>query len=323
MAGKEFSHLLTKKMIHLYFDRKKSFDKIGKLIGCCGPTVRYRIVKSGLTPRKQGEYCTDLKNDFDISTIELAQFLGNVAGDGCVQKYAVGYTNFSKEAAERFRFIVKKQFDIHTGIYRRKVHNVYLCMACSKNLAIWVKKMFAGKVKHNVVCLPNIVVVGDTKFKSNFLAYLFGDDGSFSVDAGGHHRLSLYSSSECLIFGIKKILKNDFSIESKIRKPVRADGRVCYYLNVDRLVSILRFQQKINFSPYSKFVRGKNCGLFKKDVLDEWAVRRYRVCVDCERYIFYRPIQSNRCKKCAKIHRRIEKIKCEKARYYNKKNKKI
>ncbi|MFH1234521.1 MAG: LAGLIDADG family homing endonuclease [Candidatus Diapherotrites archaeon] len=236
-------------------------------------------------------YKKPLKKGFDKSRVGLAQFLGNITGDGHIGKTSISYTNSSLTAVRQFKKNLKKQF----GIARAsELHypTFYRTNASSVLLGEWLHRAFEGNILSRNKIVPEIVRAASDRFKGNYLAYLFGDDGGFIVDRGTP-RLTLTSKSRRLAYGVKKMLKEDFGIDCYI---VKCN---CYVVTITKNSQVILFCNKIGFSPFSKVSKGKKKGEPKQKILKEWVQPRMnRKCVDCGNDIAQLQIKCKRCEGC-------------------------
>ncbi|MCX6802805.1 MAG: hypothetical protein NT067_06895 [Candidatus Diapherotrites archaeon] len=238
-----------------------------------------------------------LKDGYQNLTTELAQFLGNLSGDGHVGRNIIEYACIFPDSSQHFIDIVEKQFGLKGRRYDGHI------IVFSRELVDFCNKLWHGKAGHRVVRVPEIIKNTGKEYKAEFIKYLFGDDGTCFLDKWTI-KVELSSTSTTLLRDVQKMLIEDFGIESKINKGgkrTKESHAQAYHLFVRKIYSVKKFCEQIGFSPFARCEGGRNKGKFKQQVLQEAVNKKFnRKCIDCGADISNCRSKSVRCEKCRK-----------------------
>jgi len=206
-------------------------------------------------------------NDLRIGI--LARILGYLIGDGCITKILVNDRGkrrervitwfFGDEGLEELRKDLEELGIKASRVYVRKRENGvnHSLKINSKAFSILLIKLGAviGKKTVKEFFVPNWIKESPLWIKANFLAGLFGSDGSRPIIKGRETlpiNLTFVKKKELernlveFLEDIKDILK-EFGINSEIYKVLEYDGKVMYRLQIASEEDIYSFLSKIGY----------------------------------------------------------------------------
>jgi len=149
-----------------------------------------------------------------VLTIELAEFLGYVMGDGHIRPNYVQISNEDPEIINRIKELSKLLFNIEPVIKRAKrTKNMYDIRICSKTLVklMSIFNLKPGKKGKNLA-IPKQVICSDNETVRAFIRAYFDCDSS---PVGDRRYIELSSESKILIQQMSMLLKR-FGIISTI-----------------------------------------------------------------------------------------------------------
>lgn len=151
-------------------------------------------------------------------TIEFAEFLGYLLGDGNIRPNYVQVSNEDPEIIERIRILSKHLFNIEPCIKKAKrTKNMYDIRICSTTL-VKLMSIFGlkpGKKGKNLK-IPNQIILSDNEVMRSFIKAYFDCDSSPLLNK---RSIELSSESKILIEQMNMLLKR-FGIVSTISKKV-------------------------------------------------------------------------------------------------------
>ncbi len=176
-------------------------------------------------------------------TIELAEFLGYLMGDGNIRPQYLQISNEDPEIIDRVKGLSKLLFNIEPVIKRVKgTKNLYDIRICSKTLVnlFSIFNLKPGK-KGMQLQIPKEILLSDNETVRTFVKAYFDCDSSPSYN---HRQIELTSESHILIEQINVLLKR-FCIISTISKKII--NKIPYWRLVIRSKSAEKYADKIGF----------------------------------------------------------------------------
>ncbi len=151
----------------------------------------------------------------NFQTEHVARILGNILGDGCIDKnFVIRYTNTSEELLEDFNYSMSKVFGYgclntplkKTSNYmKNKIYTELRCSnICGKILINQFGRFAYGKSEGaNEKFIPPVVFEWPEKLRWAFIAAIIDDEGSI-----GYRRISINQVAPKLTADIENLLKS-------------------------------------------------------------------------------------------------------------------
>ena len=199
-----------KELLELYVRKNKSIREVGAKLGIAEQTVYARLVRTGIkTQRSKKSGFNKQRSDIHLphNSVELAEFIGIMLGDGHISHFQTVVTLGSKE--ERYvvyvASLMRKLFGVSPKLLLRKdgYREVYIG---SVLITTWLKKQ--GLVSHKVksqVRVPRWIFKRE-KYMASCLRGFFDTDGSIYKLRFGF-QISLTNKSLLLLLDLRNMLK--------------------------------------------------------------------------------------------------------------------
>lgn len=171
---------------------------------------------------------------------ELAYVVGAVLGDGTVSKgcrsYNIRLAVKDQDFVCEFRKCLLKVAKRKVSLFFRGKENLWIATTSCKHLYLYFKRGNFEDVSKN--------------FPADFICGFADAEGSATIDERyGYIRISLANTNLSILENIREILKNQFTIDSKIyrgKKYGRAK-KTCYCLQILNQIDVAKFSKSIGF----------------------------------------------------------------------------
>jgi len=166
--------------------------------------------------------CKDVTIPIFMS-IEFAEFLGMMVGDGCIYKKGFRLLKRHKDVRDRFSYLVKHLFNIEPKEYFNL--GGYVSEVSSTRLKDWLLKI--NGLSPNKKSIPYIVTSCNNKIRAAFLRGLF-EDGSVNIKNGKFDHVELSSCSKEVI-DICRVMLLGFGVASSYYEDKNNQYRLFIY----------------------------------------------------------------------------------------------
>lgn len=241
------------KIIKEYLDGK-TIQEVGNLLNIPKGTVRYNLVKSGITPRstKGMKFHID-KTRVPLETVSSKEgtpdfdyFIGILATDGCIHKSKIS-VQFSKENSEilsHWRKFLDNKVNIKTFTRKKDNRTYYEVSFKSQPIADYLRNFGITERKTFTLKLPYI--------NWNIIRGVFDGDGCLTVDKRTMNswRFEICSASIDFIHQL-----NDFLVENRLH-PIVTKEKNYYNISIGKLTEL--------YYIYTNIYKDSSCFLLRK-----------------------------------------------------------
>jgi len=177
---------------------------------------------------------------------KLAELIGLIFSDGCINRYGISFYNKDNALLGRFQYLVFKVFNLDNPCKRERRPKFFEINYYSINVADYLNKLIQKKST-----VPKQILEGGKDIKTSFLRGFFSGDGCVILSIPHkkfYHKFQINSFLflACRRMNITKIIGKIF-VSLGYNVIVRNDG-----LQIHRIKDIFKFYREIGFVNNSK-----------------------------------------------------------------------